>query len=276
MNIGKETPAPPFYGVKIIEQIPLAAFLPYINRTALFKMQWGFKVKGESPADFLLRSKLELEPILNRLVKTSESESILQPKACYGYFAANSDGNKLQLFADSDSDDVIASLEFPRQKTPSKNSDKKLCLADYFLPLSSGKRDVVALQVVTIGQNASDYARELFSSDQYKKYLYWHGLNAEGVEGLAEYMHKRIRAELGLSKNDARSAADIIKGKYQGSRYSFGYSACPDLGQQYKIIDLLQADKIGVKIGDEEQLWPEESTSALIVHHQSARYFSIN
>jgi 5-methyltetrahydrofolate--homocysteine methyltransferase len=135
--------------------------------------------------------------------------------------------------------------------------------------------DVVGLQLVTIGQQASDFARDLFQRDIYQDYLYWHGLNAESAEAMAEYIHKRIRQELGFGKEEPRDMQDLFKQKYRGSRYSFGYPACPDLEQQDKLLDLLDAKRIGVTLGDEFQLWPEESTSAIVVHHSQAKYFTI-
>ena len=204
------------------------------------------------------------------MVRESDAENVLRPSALYGYFSAQSDGNTLLVYRAPDSDEIVARFELPRQKT-----ERKLCVADFFRSVESGERDVLGLMLVTIGQHAADFARELFAADKYQEYLYWHGLNAEGAEGLAEFVHKRIRIELGLGQEDAREIDELIKQNYRGSRYSFGYPAVPTLSDQRKILDLLGADSIGVVMGDEDQLWPEDSTSALVSHHPYAKYFAV-
>lgn len=260
-------PQPPFWGTKCLEQIPLRAIVPYINRTALYKFQWGFKAKEKNPEQYAIWVKTELDPIFNRLVARSEQEAILQLKAIYGYFPCRAQDNDLIIYTDLHAQQERCRFTFPRQKT-----GQHLCIADFF---RSEEIDVVAFQVVTVGQSASDFARTLFSEDQYQEYLYWHGLNVEGAEGLAEYIHRRIRAELGFAQEDARDIMVMIKQKYRGSRYSFGYPACPNLVDQDKILDLLQAHRIQVVLGEEAQLWPEESTTAIVVHHPQAKYFSV-
>jgi 5-methyltetrahydrofolate--homocysteine methyltransferase len=148
-------------------------------------------------------------------------------------------------------------------------------VADYFAPVGSGLVDVVALQVVTVGQQASDSAREWFSADRYSDYLHLHGLSVESAEALAEYVHRQIRADLGIAADDAREIRKLIKTDYRGCRYSFGYPACPRLEDQRLLLELLDAKRIGVVLGEEFQLWPEQSTSAIVVHHPQAGYFSI-
>ena len=263
-------PIPPFWGVKRLEQVPMRAVLPYINRNTLYKFQWGFKPQGRNVEQYREYARRELDPILNRLVRESDAENVLRPSALYGYFSAQSDGNTLLVYRAPDSDEIVARFELPRQKT-----ERKLCVADFFRSVESGERDVLGLMLVTIGQHAADFARELFAADKYQEYLYWHGLNAEGAEGLAEFVHKRIRIELGLGQEDAREIDELIKQNYRGSRYSFGYPAVPTLSDQRKILDLLGADSIGVVMGDEDQLWPEDSTSALVSHHPYAKYFAV-
>ena len=263
-------PIPPFWGVKRLEQIPMRAVLPYINRNTLYKFQWGFKPQGRNVEQYAEYARKELDPILNRLVRESDAQSVLRPTALYGYFSAQSQGNTLLVYKSPDSDEIAARFELPRQKT-----ERKLCVADFFRSVESGERDVLAMMLVTIGQHAADFARELFHGDKYQEYLYWHGLNAEGAEGLAEFVHKRIRVELGLGTEDARELDELIKQNYRGSRYSFGYPAVPKLADQRMILDLLGADAIGVVMGDEDQLWPEDSTSALISHHPYAKYFAV-
>jgi 5-methyltetrahydrofolate--homocysteine methyltransferase len=270
INQDNPIPQPPFWGTKCIEQLPLRAIVPYINRTALYKFQWGFKAKGKTPEQYANWVKTDIDPIFNRLIAKNEQSAILQLKAIYGYFPCQSQENDLIIYTDTSGQQERCRFTFPRQKI-----SKQLCIADFFRPVDSGDRDVIAFQVVTVGQNASDFARELFANDQYQEYLYWHGLNVEGAEGLAEYIHRRIRAELGFAQEDARDIAEMIKQKYRGSRYSFGYPACPNLVDQDKILDLLDAQRINVVLGEEAQLWPEESTTAIVVHHPQAKYFSV-
>ena len=248
----------------------MRAVLPYINRNTLYKFQWGFKPQGRNVEQYAEYARKELDPILNRLVRESDAQSVLRPTALYGYFSAQSQGNTLLVYKSPDSDEIAARFELPRQKT-----ERKLCVADFFRSVESGERDVLAMMLVTIGQHAADFARELFHGDKYQEYLYWHGLNAEGAEGLAEYVHKRIRVELGFGTEDAREIDELIKQNYRGSRYSFGYPAVPKLADQRMILDLLGADAIGLVMGDEDQLWPEDSTSALISHHPYSKYFAV-
>lgn len=262
-------PAPPFWGSKCLERIPLRAVLPYINRRTLYRFQWGFKAAGRSEAEYQAWARTEVDPIFNRLAERAEREDIIRPQAVYGYFPCQSEGNDLIVYHDPDGARERCRFTFPRQE-----KGRGLCIADFFRATACGEMDVVAFQLVTVGQHASDVARELFAADKYQDYLYLHGMNVETTEGLAEFVHKRIRGELGFSREDARSMADMLKQGYRGSRYSFGYPACPNLADQDKILDLLDAGRIGVTLGEEDQLWPEESTSAIVVHHPQAKYFS--
>ncbi|CAK0763743.1 AdoMet activation domain-containing protein [Gammaproteobacteria bacterium] len=263
-------PIPPFWGSRCLEHIPLGTVVPYINRTALYKFQWGFKSAGRTPEEYTAWIRSEVDPILTRLVRESEAENILQPAALYGYFPCQSEGNDLIIYEDSSNRRERLRFSFPRQ-----SSARGLCIADFFRSVTSEEVDVVAFQLVTVGQRASDHARALFTADRYQEYLYWHGINVEGVEGLAEWVHKRIRTELGFGHEDSRDLHELIKQHYRGSRYSFGYPACPNLADQDKILELLEARRIGVVLGESDQLWPEESTSAIVVHHPVAKYFGV-
>jgi len=271
INYDHPIPKPPFWGSRCVEFVPLASLLPYMNRTALFKFQWGFKPKGKKPDEYKLWAKTEVEPILQRLIAHDQREKIIQPQAVYGYFPCQSEGNSLIIYTDSLGENERCRFTFPRQK----KSQRQLCISDFFRDVNSGEMDVLALQLVTIGQKASDFARNLFQSDNYQDYLYWHGLNAESTEALAEYIHKRIRQELGFGVDEPRDMTDLFKQKYRGSRYSFGYPACPDLEQQDKLLELLDAKRIGITLSEEFQLWPEESTSAIVVYHPQAKYFTV-
>ena len=185
----------------------------------------------------------------------------------YGYYPCNADGNDLVVWGDDGSEWVR--FGFPRQRR-----DRRLCLADYFRPVGSGERDVVAFTVVTMGRAASEATARLFAADRYREYLELHGVTVEMAEALAEYWHKRIREELGIAGQDAGSVEGLFDQGYRGARYSFGYPACPDLEEQAKIFELLDPGRIGVELSDEYQLHPEQSTSAIVVHHPEAIYFN--
>src|SRR5690606_23941918 len=229
-----------------------------------------YKKDGRSLPEFLAWAAKELRPILVDLLEETEAERVFQPQAAYGYFPAAGSGNDVILFDPADHGREIARFALPRQ-------DKKngLCIADFLRDVSEGERDVLGLQVVTIGQRASDVARQWFAADRYSDYVRLHGLGVELAEALAVYVHKRIRAELGFGHQDARDRHELLKQGYRGSRYSFGYPACPNLADQRQLLALLDATRIGVELSDEDQLWPEQSTSAIVLHHPQARYFNV-
>ncbi|MGB6111764.1 MAG: vitamin B12 dependent-methionine synthase activation domain-containing protein, partial [Acidobacteriaceae bacterium] len=162
-------------------------------------------------------------------------------------------------------------ISFPRQR-----EGRKLSIADFFLPKTSGRLDVIGFSVVTVGQKASDLTKELFERGDFTKYLYTHGLSVEAAEALAEYMHKLMREELGIGGGDSQEVRDLFHQKYRGSRYSFGYPACPNLEDQTKIFALLHPEEnIGVRLTESYHLEPEQSTDAIIVHHPQAKYFVV-
>jgi 5-methyltetrahydrofolate--homocysteine methyltransferase len=211
----------------------------------------------------------KVRPIYDELKQRSKREGLLVPRVVYGYFPCQSEGNDLIVYDESQNEKVR--FTFPRQP-----SAKHLCLADFFASRESGKMDVVAFHLVTIGRRASEYAQELFKSDNYADYLYFHGLSVESAEALAELWHKRIREELGIAGADAKDITKLFRQEYQGSRYSFGYPACPLLEDQEKLFALIDPSRIDVSLSEEFQLEPEQSTSAIIVHHPEAKYFSID
>jgi 5-methyltetrahydrofolate--homocysteine methyltransferase len=264
--------SPPFLGPRHLEAVPLQNIAPFINETMLFQFQWGFKKKAlpESYAgrfeDFLHD---KVRPIYHELLKRCAVEKILEPQAVYGYWPCNSDGDDLIVWDANGAE--LCRFAFPRQR-PAKGG---LCLADFYRPVASGVKDVMALQVVTMGQHASDVAREWFAANRYQDYLYLHGLTVEMAEALAEVVHQRIRAELGFAGEDARDTHKLIHQGYRGSRYSFGYPACPNLADQRIILDLLDAAKIGIVMSEGDQLHPEASTSAIVTLHPAARYFGV-
>jgi 5-methyltetrahydrofolate--homocysteine methyltransferase len=266
---GAPVPSPPFWGPKVLDQVPIKSVIPYLNETMLYQFHWGFKKAGRSRQEFKDWAKRELRPIMNRLAKQCAEEAVIEPKAVYGYWKCAGEGNDLVLF-DSDGKAELARFTLPRQKRKGG-----ICIADFVRDIAAGERDVIALQLVTIGERASEVARQWFADDRYQDYLYLHGFGVEMAEAMAEYVHKRIRAELGFASEDAREVEKLLKQGYRGSRYSFGYPACPDLADQRKLLELLGAERIGVTMGEEDQLEPEQSTSAIVLHHPQAKYFAV-
>ena len=262
-------PVPPFFGPRVIEADP-RAILPFLNERSLYQLQWGFRKQGRRIEEFLDWAKGELRPVLRRMLALCEAEGILRPQAIYGYWPAAGDGNDLILFDPADHDREVARFALPRQRREDGE-----CIADFVRDAGAGERDVVGLQVVTVGQTASDRAREWFGGDRYQDYLYLHGLSVEMAEAMAEYTHKRIRAELGYAGEDAREMDRLLSQDYRGSRYSFGYPSCPRLEDQAPLLALLDAERIGVSLSDEWQLHPEQSTSALVILHPRAKYFTV-
>ncbi|MBL6927783.1 MAG: methionine synthase [Rhodospirillales bacterium] len=261
--------APPFWGAKVLERVSPRALLPFLNEVMLYQFHWGFKKQGRSRDEWREWVGGEVKPILARLLDTCEAEDILQPQAAYGYWQCAAHGDQVILF-EEDGQTEAARFAFPRQAR-----EGGLCIADFFRDASSGERDVIGLQVVTAGQRASDVARDWFGENRYQDYLYLHGLGVEMAEALAEYVHKRIRAELGFAAEDARDMDKLLKQGYRGSRFSFGYPACPNMADQRTLLNLLDANRIGVEMADEDQLHPEQSTSAIVVMHPQAKYFSV-
>ncbi|MEQ1892214.1 MAG: methionine synthase [Planctomycetota bacterium] len=261
-------PTAPFLGPRLVEGIALQTILPYINETTLFQFQWGYRRKGKSTKEHERFVAEVVRPTYHALAKQCEQEKILAPAAAYGFWRCVPEGNALVLLDPASDGKEAGRFTFPRQK-----QKKHLCITDFFR--ADGEPDVIALQVVTVGQQASDTARAWFAADRYQDYLHLHGLSVEAAEGLAEYIHRQIRAELGLAGDDAREMRELFKQGYRGSRYSFGYPACPNLADQELLLALLGAERIGLTLSEEHQLWPEQSTSAIVVHHPDAKYFTI-
>jgi 5-methyltetrahydrofolate--homocysteine methyltransferase len=261
-------PKPPFYGSRVVEDISLDDVFSFVNENALFKGQWQFKQGKTAPDQYQALVRDKVRPIYEEMKERSKREQLLVPKVVYGYFACQSSGNDLIVYDENQRDPVR--FTFPRQP-----AGKHLCLADFFASQESGRMDVVAFHLVTVGRRASEYSHELFKSDNYADYLYFHGLSVESAEALAEFWHKRIRQELGIAGQDATNLSRLFHQQYQGSRYSFGYPACPRLEDQEKLFTLLNPGRIDVSLTEEFQLEPEQSTSAIIIHHPEAKYFSI-
>jgi 5-methyltetrahydrofolate--homocysteine methyltransferase len=263
-------PQPPFWGARTIARVPVKALVPFLNERMLYMFHWGFKKEGRRLDEYMAWARKELRPTLQRILDVAIQQDILVPQAAYGYWRCAAEGNDLILFDEDGGAREIARFSFPRQ-----NKEGGLCIADFFRDVTDAERDVVALQVVTMGRRASDVAREWFAEDRYQDYLYLHGLSVETAEAMAEYVHKRVRAELGFAAEEARDLDAMLNQGYRGSRYSFGYPACPNLADQQQILNLLRAEEIGVTLTEEDQLDPEQSTSAIVVSHPQAKYFSV-
>jgi 5-methyltetrahydrofolate--homocysteine methyltransferase len=263
-------PTPPFYGSRIVKGIALASYLGALDERALFVGQWGLQGKrGEYEA----MVETEGRPRLRSLLNDVQSNGWLNAAVVYGYFPCYSEGNDLVILHHEgpDKGSERTRFTFPRQ-----TRDRRLCLSDFFRSKDSGEIDTVAFHVVTMGQSVSDATAKLFAANEYREYLELHGLSVQLTEALAEHWHARIREELGFSSEDSQDIDAILDQGYRGSRYSFGYPACPDLEQQMQLCALLEPERIGVELSEEFQLHPEQSTSAIIVHHPEAKYFNAN
>jgi 5-methyltetrahydrofolate--homocysteine methyltransferase len=266
--VDNPVPTPPFWGERVVKGIPLADYVAYLDERATFMGQWGLRGsrKGQGPSYEEL-VETEGRPRLRMWLDRLHTEGILEAGVVYGYFPAVSEGDDLVVLDDDGGE--RARFTFPRQRR-----DRHLCLSDYFRPRESGEVDVVAFHIVTMGNRVSDVTAELFAKHAYRDYMELHGLSVQLTEALAEYWHARVRDELGFSSEDGPLGEMLAHQAYRGSRYSFGYPACPDLEDQTKLIDLLAPDRIGVTLSEEFQLAPEQSTSAIVVHHPEAKYFN--
>jgi 5-methyltetrahydrofolate--homocysteine methyltransferase len=263
-------PTPPFWDVKVRKDFDLRELFPFINETALFKNQW--QLKTASQEDYLRLVEQKFRPIKKQLEEEIIASGVLEPKAVYGYFPAQSEGNDVIVYdPNSTQPQELLRFTFPRQR-----EGRKLAVSDFFAPKASGKMDVIGLSLVTMGAKASIETQRLFEAGEYTKYLYLHGLSVETAEALAEYLHKKMREELGIAGEDSPHIRDLFHQKYRGSRYSFGYPACPNLEDQTKLFALLHPEEnIGVRLTTGFLLDPEQSTSAIVVHHPGAKYFVV-
>ena len=270
-------PEPPFWGVRVRKDYDLRELFPYINETALFKNQWQLKTASQS--DYVRLVEKKFRPILHNLEDEVAESGLFEPAVVYGYFPAQSDGNDVVVYQAPSPESRIPSTsagEFLRFTFPRQREGRRLCISDFFAPKTSGKMDVIGLSLVTIGPKASVETQRLFEGGEYTKYLYLHGLSVETAEALAELHHKKMREELGIAGQDAPEIRDLFHQKYRGSRYSFGYPACPNLEDQTKLFALLKPEEnVGVRLTSGFLLEPEQSTSAIVVHHPGAKYFVV-
>jgi 5-methyltetrahydrofolate--homocysteine methyltransferase len=261
-------PKPPFFGYQILKNIRMPEVFPWINKASLFRAQWQFKQGDRTPREFELYLQENVEPIFEQFKDKAVREKLLEPKVIYGFYKCYSEGNDL-VVSDGSGQKELTRITFPRQ-----SREPFQCIADFFRP-KGGELDVVAFHAVTIGKRASEVEQKLFKANKYSEYLYLHGLSVAAAEALAEYTHLLIRRDLGIEKQDKRTKDEIFRQRYQGSRYSFGYPACPNLEDQKKLFSVLPAEKIGITLSETFQMAPEQSTSAIIVHHPQAKYFSV-
>jgi 5-methyltetrahydrofolate--homocysteine methyltransferase len=257
--------SPPFLGTRVAKGIPLDEVRAYLNETALFRNQWGYRPNdGEADEEFKARVRAELRSRLDE----AKAEDVLVPQVVWGYFAAGSDNDDLVVFSDTSRSAEKARFHFPRQR-----EHPYLCIADFFRPVVGPQVDYAAFFVATIGAAASQRAHELFAADRYLDYVALHGLSVEMTEALAERWHRRIREEWGFADEDGPNLAGLFRQKYRGGRYSWGYPACPDLEDNAKVVGLLGAGRIGVTVSEGFQLEPEQTTLAIVCHHPQAKYF---
>ncbi len=265
-------PQRPFFGVKTWEKFDSFEIFKYINTTALFRGQWQFRKQDNmTNPEFAQWLQENVQPLFQQV--QNQLAGVIEPKVKWAYFPCGSEGNDLVLFTE----DLVTELErftFPRQR-----DGKHLCLADFYRPIAEfdrlGGPDVVAFQIVTIGNEVTKLERKLYSQGEFQRYLYVHGMGVETAEALAEFWHKQVRHELGLDEFEPATMKELFGVKYAGARYSFGYPACPRLEDQAKLFRLLEPETIGVNLTEEFMMTPEQSTSAIISHHPQAKYFNI-
>src|SRR5437763_12241441 len=267
-------PAPPFWGVRVKKDYDLRELFRYINETALFKNQW--QLKTASQEDYVRLVEEKFRPIKKQLEDEIIASALFEPRVVWGYFPCQGDGNNVVVYEADVRAGVPAPRELLRFTFPRQREGRKLCISDFFAPKSSGKLDVIGLSLVTVGSKASVETQRLFEAGEYTKYLYLHGLSVETAEALAEFHHKLMREELGIAGEDSPHIRDLFHQKYRGSRYSFGYPACPNLEDQTKLFALLHPEEnVGVRLTSGFLLEPEQSTSAIVVHHPAAKYFVV-
>jgi 5-methyltetrahydrofolate--homocysteine methyltransferase len=265
-----DIPTPPFFGSRVVKGIQLSDYAGMLDERALFVGQWGLK---GNRGEYENMVEAEGRPRLRSLLNEVQSSGWLNAAVVYGYFPCYSEGNDLVILhhEGEQKGQERTRFTFPRQ-----TRDRRLCISDFFASKESGKTDVVAFHVVTMGSTVSEAAAKLFAANNYREYLELHGLSVQLTESLAEHWHARIREELSVKNDDSSDLQGILDQGYRGSRYSFGYPACPDLEQQIQLCELLDPGRIGVELSEEFQLHPEQSTSAIIVHHPEAKYFNAN
>ncbi|MBD2083278.1 methionine synthase [Leptolyngbya sp. FACHB-17] len=273
-------PKPPFWGTKVLnpENLPIDELFWHLDLQALVVGQWQFrKPKDQSREEYDAFLAEKVYPVLDRWKQRICTENLLHPQLIYGYFPCVAEGNSVHVYdpvviekgLTPEAATPLVTWTFPRQK-----SLRRLCIADFFRPIAENQFDVLPMQAVTMGHIATEVAQELFKANNYTEYLYFHGMAVQMAEALAEWAHARIRRELGYGDSEPDNIRDMLAQRYQGSRYSFGYPACPNVSDQFKQLELLDTERIGMSMDESEQLYPEQSTTAFMVYHPTAKYFS--
>jgi len=293
-------PIPPFWGRRVIRGLDVKQLFPFINETALFTGQWGLNKGKMSPEAYEVFLNDKARPVFDDLKKRAIAEGFLEPKIAYGYFPVQAEGDELIVYhvdefnhpvkcdcgACGANNGVVGirdgklvphanPVELMRFQFPRQEGRRRLCISDFYRTRASGEFDVLAVQLVTVGDKSTEIAEQLRAQNKYQDYLYLHGFGVESAEALAEFWHKRVRQELGFGSEDDPNIRKLFQQKYRGSRYSFGYPACRDLEQRSKIIELLKPDEIGVTLSENYMLVPEQSTDAIVAHHPQAKYFDV-
>lgn len=261
-------PKPPFLGSRVRTDFDVQELFNYVNELTLFSTQWGFRKGGVDPQVYAKQIEEVARPALARLKAQCLAENILRPAVTYGFFPAASDGTKLTVYED-DHTTPRNTFDFPRQ-----DFGEFLCLADYVEPLRDGRAvDYVGFMAVTMGREVTRVAQEWYNANRYQDYMFLHGLGVESAEALAEYFHQQLRREWGIGGDDSPVIQKLFKGHYRGCRYSFGYPACPNLEDQAPLFALIDPTRIGLTLSEQFQLEPEQSTTAIVMHHPDAKYF---
>jgi len=256
---------PPFFGSRVAKGMSIDEISDYLNLTALFRNQWGYRPEnGEDDPAF----KERVSAVLREQLGIAKEEDLLVPQVVWGHYPVASQGNELLVYRDEERTDELTRFTFPRQRQA-----PFYCIADFFRPTDSPDHDYASFMLVTMGAKVSERCAELFASNRYTDYLMLHGLGVEMAEALAEMWHRRIREELGFAEQDGPTLTGLFRQQYRGGRYSWGYPACPDLTDNAKVAELLEASRIGVSVSEGFQLHPEQTTDAIICHHPMAKYF---
>ena len=279
--------APPFWGTQVLTEfaIELEEVFSYLDRNALFAGQWQLrKTQQQSRQDYEAMLAETAEPVLQEWLKRCRGEGLLTPRVAYGYFPCGRVGNGLVVF---DPEGMVAGAppagagaELGRFALPRQRSGNRYCIADFYRDAETGSAgslrpsDVLPMQAVTMGEGATSFAQELFRADRYSDYLYFHGLAVQMAEALAEWTHARIRREMGFAAEEPAALREVLAQRYRGSRFSFGYPACPNVPDSRQQLAWLGTDRIGLTMDESDQLEPEQSTTALVALHSQARYFS--
>jgi len=259
---------PPFLGSRVVKGVAIDELADWLNETALFRNQWGFRPEKGGETDEVFKTRIR--SVLREEVAKAKAENLLVPQVVYGFFAANGDGDDLVVWEDDTRSVERARFAFPRQQ-----KEPWLCISDFLRPVDSGEPDYAAFAIATMGGAVSEATARLFAEDRYQEYLLLHGLGVEMAEALAEYWHRRVREEWGFAEEDGPTLTGLFRQQYRGGRYSWGYPACPDLEDNVTVASLLDASRIGVVVSEETafQYHPEQTTSAVILHHPQAKYF---